>query len=691
MSGSSAAGLDSWVGGSDDWANGADWSEGAPPNGASATIDPANPVFVTIRSGETEQVGNLAIAQNTLELGGTLQLSGTLDLTQSGTLSFTTGGVLAGGTLADNTSSMTNGYYGAPGVIPAALSGVTIQGGLNLAFGTLGFENGTTVFADASHSTPGLVSLNGSTVILTGPAQSAIAFNSLLSSGTIEDNDSAVMLVLAAGTTQTLSGSGQITSANNLTNDGAITTTATGSGTVTAQSLTNNATIGAIGGVGVTSYQGGYTLTLAVPGTIANAAGATIAASGAVSSQTNQFGTVVLGTGTGSTLDNAGTITAGADGVVSVDAAVVNTGTITAGVGGTLAFDTAAGFSNTGSIAVNGGTLEFDGAADGTTLGEVAIATTNGTQTNADGSATTVAPTLRFANGTYNNAGATLAPGAFGALDLDNETIIGGTIDASSGTVHITGTTTLDGVTVIGPVVVDRSAALTLLDGTAFYTDATLTQYAGMMLGLSANLFIPGSYQLNSVINTSGSDVIGTAKQPATLTIGPTGGFTGAGTIYPSGEGSYSGFGQYAPVTILNQGLIEAIPVSTGNGSFGGLNVGAVTLDNQASGTIGASGNFNDLNLDLTSFSDEGSIAASNYASVQIAVGSGENTPYTLASTATVQATSNGSVDFSGPFTNDGTLTANGGTIEISEEGGTWLNDGVIAPLRRQRDGGRPG
>ena len=102
----------------------------------------------------------------------------------------------------------------------------------------------------------------------------------------------------------------------------------------------------------------------------------------------------------------------------------------------------------------------------------------NGSTTSAG--VTTVVPyTIEYTSGILNNAGGVLGSGSpLTNLDLDGGTIQGGTVNVAGLNLSIdadAGSSTLDGVTVIGNLTVDYDSAtqtggiLTLTDGTQIF------------------------------------------------------------------------------------------------------------------------------------------------------------------------------------------------------------------------------
>jgi hypothetical protein len=114
-----------WIGGSGDWSDAADWSNGVPNDGSAvANLDGSNAYAVTIAGpldgGSTESftVGTLNIANlnAALNIDGTLTIASEIDIS-AGTLS------LAGTIVFSNTSPAWTG----------TLDGVTVQGTLDLS------------------------------------------------------------------------------------------------------------------------------------------------------------------------------------------------------------------------------------------------------------------------------------------------------------------------------------------------------------------------------------------------------------------------------------------------------------------------------------------------------------------------------------------------------------------------------
>jgi hypothetical protein len=211
-------------------------------------------------------VGALNLSGGPLNVddNGTLDLNGTLSQT-GGTLSLSHGGIISGGTI-DLTGGKLAFDGGFHGYDAGALSGVTIEGPLNLtSYGaSVRFANGTTVVG-ASGSGPGTINDTGrnSNLFFNYSNNTQTVSNTTINLGNAttyselaqDDNASAhnLLLTLASSVTVDVAGNayinGGFSSGDKIVNQGAIDVAGSGGNlTVYGEAFTNGGTIDVAGG-----------------------------------------------------------------------------------------------------------------------------------------------------------------------------------------------------------------------------------------------------------------------------------------------------------------------------------------------------------------------------------------------------------------------------------------------------------
>ncbi len=604
-----------WTGGSADWSVAADWTDqsngthhvpGATDN---AVINTA--VTVTHSTGNSDTVGSLTIgaagiASNFTLSAGTLTVNGAFTLPATGnvinqgtgTLSIA-GGTLAGATIASGTQLTSTGN--------STLTGVTLAGQLSVNAGTLTLSgawsnSGTITSTNATVDLGGTFTAaqlgtfnrTGGTVNLTGTLTntgSILALNAStgswsLDGGTINGGTVTVTGgadLVGTNTGGTLAGGVTLLGDPNLTLPQALDLTAVGQANVTVVggALTlNNATV-ALG-----NNSGTYGLLRF------NDAAASLSGTGSV-----VFGNLSYGYNSLAENVSGGTLTIGpgitvqgSTGSVGYNAnwggianvSVVNQGSIDADSAGTLTVN-GASWTNSGALqATGGGTLTLAGAWSNTgTLSEA------GATLNLGGSFTTAGVNLGSftrsggavnLTGTLNNAGATLAlNAATGSWNLLGGTINGGTVSVTGGADLVgtySGGTLAGGVTLLGdpnltlPQALDLTtvgqANVTVVGGALTLNNATVA------LGNNSGTY--GLLRFNDAaasLSGTGSVVFGNLSygynslaenvSGGTLTIGP--GITVQGST--GSVGYNANWGGIANVSVVNQGSIDADSAGT--------------------------------------------------------------------------------------------------------------------------------
>ncbi|SIO44100.1 hemagglutinin repeat-containing protein [Paraburkholderia phenazinium] len=431
--------------------------------------------------GTLEANGTLsASAQTFANDGGSISNAGTqsTDVTASGALTNTQGGVIAGN-----------------GAVSVSGGSVNNSGGSVLAGGATIVQSGSTLTNAA-----GLIKGNG--------AVAAIATGTITNTGgEIESN----------GSTTTLSVSGGSLDNTN----GRIADTGTGATTINAGSITN-ANPGGVTGAGTIGGNGDVTLT---GQTLSNGQGAQIVAAHDltlnVAQAVNNNGGTLSGlndltlNGSGATLTNQSGSIHG-DGAITLDVASLDN------TAGKIGNDTGSG----GSIAINAGTLSNQGGAigsdqnlnvttsrlsgDGRIIagnnGELAV---NGSYTDDAANTIQANNNLTFSTtGNFTNQGTLSAVNGLtvNAASVDNQA--GAVLNSASTTVNTSGALTNEG-TLAGATVTTQSSLLTNT-GTVVGNNVTLS--AGSIDNTGSAAAIAAATQLNlyaanELSNTGGANI----------------------------------------------------------------------------------------------------------------------------------------------------------------------------------------
>ena len=295
-----------------------------------------------------------------------------------------------------------------------------------------------------------------------------------------------------------------------------------------------------------------------------------------------------------------------------------NQGALSATNGATLTISSP-NWSNSGTITMNASTLNLNGNFATSSL--AGITRTGGTVN---------------LNGTLNNTGATmtLTP-ALGVLNLNGGTIQNGTIDNSFGQVLTfanTGSNILDNVVVNGGLSMASGGFVNLNNGTQINGTVDLS-------GNSAHITLNTGAAINGTVNLSGSGSSLTWSFTTTLD----------GRQINLGSASTGASLNFASGTTLTLGSAEVV---RGSGSINGA---SATLINQ--GAINADLAGQVLTIQPTTFSNQGTISASNGG--------------TLALTSGFTQTASGTLNVAG-----GTVTSSSAALNI--QGGMLTGWGNI-------------
>lgn len=271
-------------------------------------------------------------------------------------------------------------------------------------------------------------------------------------------------------------------------------------------------------------------------------------------------------------LINTGTVLVSA-GLLQLDSSFTNSGTVSIS-GGTVALG--AGLVNTGAISLTGGVLNLGGTITTAQLGNWSNA---GGQVNLLGTLDNTSSTLGLNNTTGNlrlQAGSKILGGALSTGGTSRVTVVGAS--------------TIDGLTLSGPVNIFQSSNLTMLNGLTLGGQPLTLNAAGNSL-----VTFQGSQSI------SGTGAVTTAGGPGVATLSVSSGATltvGAGiTVHPVARDMVLGS---AGGSVVNQGLfLEDTAGSTltatgtsvqNNGTFQIQNGGTIfvngALGNISSGTL---------------------------------------------------------------------------------------------------------
>jgi len=394
---------------------------------------------------------------------------------------------------------------------------------------------------------------------------------------------------------------------------------------------------------------------------------------------------------------------------------VVNNGLLQAIQGSTLTINSANLVNtSTGILSANGSTMNLNG----TWMNSGVISATNGGVVNLGGSfATADIGTLQVDStstvsiaGTLTNTGSTLATASTGTLSLNGGTIIGGTVDETSGSA-LCGKGTLDGVYVKGGNL-NATGQILIRNGLTMDPghQIEIATSGGLAFDDSGqttvdNLTIRGDFVWNwglgspVGIGASGPDSGG----PVTLTLGPhmllQGNFElydgtqsgctviNNGTIISSPPASQPSSGLFSsseslisPSYFTNNGLLEA------EGS--GLQIGATSLFGQTSWTNGPSGVISADNggwLELAgNWTNAGTIRVSNGSRIQF----DGNLATSQIGTISIDATS--AIVLNGTLSNTGSTFVVPGSLQLGYSNGPY-SGWVVSfsqPVVAEVDGG---
>ncbi len=622
--------------------------------------------------------------------GGTLQLNGTGNVTNTGLLEATSGGTLE----INNTVNNAGGNITAHGGT-VNMQGATVQGG------TLNTTGGGTMETVGSATLDGVTISTGSTYTASNNATTAL-LGTITNNGTIQLNggSGANGLLDIAGNV-TLQGGGIVTMSVASGGGNAFIEQSGGSFT-----LTNvNNTIQGDGAIG----NGGLTLVNQASGIIdANSAGSPLTLNGSGG------------------ITNAGLMKATGSGVLQIQSVVTNTGNITAS-GGSATVQV----SNT----ITGGTLNTTG---GGTMDTVSSATLNGVTISSGSTYTASNNATTALLGTITNNGTIQLNGGSGANGLlniaGNVTLQGGGIvnmsvaggggnafiQQSGGSFTLTNVNnTIQGDGVIGNGGLTLSNAATIdanvSGGTLQLNGSGNVTNTGLLEATSG-----GTLEINNTVNNKGGNITangGTVAMQGATVQGGTLNTTGGGTMETVGSATLDGSTASGAVTISSGSTYTAsnnattallgtitnkgtIQLNGGSGANGLLNIdGNVTLS--GGGTLNMSvasgggnafiqqsgGSFTLTNADNAIQGDgvignggltvvngaSGTLLANVSGQTLLVNGSGSltnNGTFEATAGSTLHTTGGTFTNFSGTTLTGGTYDANG-TIEIDELGST--------------------
>ena len=637
-----------WIAGNGDWSDGADWSDSAPPDDlvtggtTDVVIDTSSLTTVTIAAGESYSADSLTLgsADSILSLAGTLALANGATIT-AGSIAWN-GGLLESSSAQNAVLDETAGT-GFTGTDFGTLDDISVIGPVSVQYqADLTLVGNTTVYADASQTIPGTITLGFGMLDLIAPDSGTVTADYSVSD-TVGENGGALFL---GGLYVAIGGAGAVPQTLLIDPDAIFNNvTIEAANTLIGAALINEGTLLATQG-----NQRGLTVkvltenfgTIEADGqnaTIGNAAVIWVNETTGLITAANDAATVLL-----NNFANAGTILAPAGAAVQVGAATST-------------------WINTGQIDAAGGLIVLEGDETVADIGTVTVS--NG-------------GTLVYSYGTLDNTGGTLgaATPSLQGVAFENTTILGGEVDVDALGMTVgaddvdgipIGAGTFDGVALIGA---DFSGDnLALADGSAVYTDESRATLSTIILGGYGALAILGE-TLDQSVDLGGGTVVGDTGAAAvafTILAGVT--IAGSGAILPTfkpGNG-------VTPGNLVNDGVIDA------NTRSFGLTVDAGTLDNL--GTIAVDAG-TEANLETTSFSNNGVLVADGTGNIAVnGTGTGTNTAAGL-----IIAQATGTVFLQNDFSNDGTIIAAGtvgndapGIIVLgSGPGTTWTNAGQI-------------
>jgi hypothetical protein len=395
-----------------------------------------------------------------------------------------------------------------------------------------------------------------------------------------------------------------------------------------------------------------------------------------------------------STISNAGTIIAAqAGGSLGLFGDLANSGDIAVSNGATLYLDTST-LTNTGSISVTNGLLDI-GDVTSNQLSEI-----------------TLVNSQLVVTGVVTNTGSTLSVGTGTALPFIelNGTILGGTIHDAGGGIGIFGYAEMDGVTYEGTLELNRpltdlvivdgltltgsagtgtgSIAITgagsqlVWDSTQSLDNATISignpgeSYEGTFVSTPA--IVSDYYYTNSEVE--GTYYNGSLTLGSKLTINQTGTYADVGGESAGGGYTITGTGIVTSAATINAGFAHG-DMSFESGIF--TNTGTINISSTDTLTEGA-GTFTNAGLISIGAGSTLTLNLFNY------FGDAIYTPYVLTNTGTIllaggtiteptdngtfpsvpllnSAAINGFGTIQSEITNDGTVTASGGTLTLGE------------------------
>ncbi len=640
--------------------------------GTGTVTNSATGYTLTIGQGGTDQVINQANATINAD-GGYIALgNGGSTITNAGLLEATVASSIL--TIGTTNTTWTN-----TGTIAATNGGTVDLGG---TFGESSLTSGTINASGGTLNLTGtLNNASGTLIPLTGPNSGIYTlYGGIISGGTVDGAALTFGVSLgtlgggAPSTGVTMLGNFNVpTSAGFYANSGTLftggTTTFNGSNAVHLSAGTANAlTIASdetwTGGVSISAA--GANLGMTNDGALNNTIGGSLiyGASNTGFSFTNAGTGTVTNSATGYTLTIG---QGGTDQVINQANATIDAdgGNITLGNGGTtitnagLLEATAASstltigttnttWTNTGTIAAtSGGTVDLGG-----TFGESSL--TSGT-INASGG------TLNI-TGTLNNASGTLIPLTgpnSGIYTLYGGTISGGTVDGAALTFGLSlgnlgGGAPSTGVTMLGNFAVPTSAGFYANSGTTF-TGGTTTFNGSNAVHLSA-----GTANALTIASdetwTGGVSISAAGANLGMTNDGAINNTVGGSLVYGAGNTGFS-FTNAGTGTVTNSATGYTLTIGQG---------GADQVINQANATINADGGNITLGNGGTTITNSGLLEATAATST-LTIGVSNST---WTNTGTIAATNGGIVDLGGNFTDSnltsGTINASGGTLNIT-------------------------
>jgi len=660
-------------------------------NGQTTAVTPTSGTL-TIASGGSLQISDLAASNTTLSITGNLNNSGVITTGFSGG----TNTVTVSGTFTNNSSGNVILYSSTDVMNVKALSnsGILQVGnavGSGATFNITGGGQGVTDIVSGS-----TIELYGNfNVINSGKSTSALANLTTVAGNLLLINDQTTS-VTPSGGTLTIAVGGQVELSNaasstttlsitgNVNNSGSLTTGfAGGTNTVTVSgTFTNNS-----GGLlELYAGNGGSGTDLVSIATLSNSGTVELAGSGATLDITGtgtltNNGTIdlVLGTvkfsASSATLSGSGTVMLG-------NSAGTDTGTIQVGSSdaGTLTNNgnTITGYGNLGNgtlTLVNKGTIDANGSAS---LGSLTVQPGSGAMANSGTIEATNQGTL-ILEGTYNNTGGTIeALGESGGtvnatVELTGGTTVNGgtlnttTVGSNSGIIEGTGAVTLNGVTNLGTYAVNAGTTTTL-EGTI--TNSGSITLTGSTLSIANNVSLNGKGTV--VLSNSSSNLITGATSGLTLTNANT--IEGSGTISNLGivnTGTISADQSTALLVlpssagINNQGTLS---VSTGDTMEVGTSAGGALLN--FSGTTLTGGTYNISGI--LEFGKSGTSVVTDAANISLTGSAAEIEDFagqnvltdlaTITSAGSFTLSSGANFTTVGNFTDNGKLTVNSGS-----------------------------